>query len=326
MFKKLFMGLIALMVVSAAFTMQAEARSISIDGSSTVFPITEAVAEEFTKATRGAIRVTVGLSGTGGGFGKFCRGETDISNASRPIRAAEMDLCRKNGIDFIEIPVGYDGLAVVINPKNNWVKSMTRDDLKKIWEPAAERKIVRWNQVRPEWPDRPLTLFGPGTASGTFDSFTEMVVGKARASRADYTASEDDHVLVVGVAGDTNALGYFGLAYYIANKDRLTPVPIVDPKTGRAVLPTKETVMDGSYIFARPLFIYVSRKAAERSEVREFVDFYLKNATKLVAEVGYVPLTPGVYKLAEDRFQKRRTGTMFVPGTEGLTIEALLRR
>jgi len=330
MFKKVFLSLIVVMFASIAFTVSAMAaeKIIKIDGSSTVYPITEAVAEEFQKLKKKEVKVTVGISGTGGGFKKFCRGETDISNASRPILKKEIDACKEVGIEYIELPVAYDGLAVMINPKNNWVKSMTVAELKTIWEPAAAGKIMRWNQVKAEWPDAPLKLFGPGVDSGTFDYFTEAIVGKAKSSRGDFTSSEDDNVLVMGIAGDKNALGFFGLAYYEENRDKLKLVPIVNPKTGKEVLPSEKTVMDGTYQpLSRPIFIYVSKKAAEKPEIKEFVEYYLKNAAKLVKQVKYVPLPARAYKLAEERFEKRKTGTMFGGEAEvGVMIEDLLMR
>lgn len=329
MFKKVVLGLTVLVVMAMAFITPAIAtdKIIKIDGSSTVYPITEAVAEEFQKLKKKEVKVTVGISGTGGGFKKFCRGETDISNASRPILKKEMDVCKEHGIEYIELPVAYDGLAVIVNPKNTWIKSLTVEDLKKMWEPAAAGKVKKWNQVRPEWPDAPLKLYGPGVDSGTFDYFTEAIVGKAKASRGDFTASEDDNVLVQGIAGDKNALGFFGLAYYEENKDKLKLVPIVNPKTGKEVLPTEQTVMDGTYQpLSRPIFIYVSKKAAEKPEVKEFVEYYLKNAAKLVKQVKYVPLPAKAYKLAEERFAKKKTGTMFGGEAEvGVKIEDLLK-
>lgn len=329
MFKKVVLGLIALMVMAAAFTMPAMAadKLIKIDGSSTVYPITEAVAEEFQKAKRGAVKVTVGISGTGGGFKKFCRGETDISDASRPILKKEIDVCKQQGIEYIELPVAYDGLAVMVNPKNTWIKSLTVADLKKMWEPAAQGNIKKWNQVSPEWPDAPLKLFGPGADSGTFDYFTEAIVGKSKSSRGDFTASEDDNVLVQGIAGDKNALGYFGLAYYEENKKKLKVVPIINPTTSKAVLPSLQTVMDGTYApLSRPLFIYVNKKSVDKPEVKEFVDYYIKNAPKLTKQVGYVPLPANAYKLAQERFAKLKTGSMF-GGEEkiGIKIEELLK-
>jgi len=298
---------------------------IKIDGSSTVYPITEAVAEEFQNAKRGIVKVTVGISGTGGGFKKFVRGELDISDASRPITKSEMEACKQGGIEFIELPIAYDGLAVMVNPKNNWVTSMTVADLKKIWEPAAEGKILKWNQVNSAWPDIALKLYGPGVDSGTFDYFTEAIVGKARSSRGDFTASEDDNVLVQGIASDRGGLGFFGYAYYAENTDKLKLLAI-DAGNG-AVLPSMQTVMEGTYApLSRPIFIYINKKSAERPEVKEFVEFYLKNASTLVKQVKYIPLPDRAYTLAADRFAKRVTGTMF--GGEariGMKIEDLLK-
>lgn len=330
MIKKIVFSIVVLMVLAMTYSMPAVAadKLIRIDGSSTVYPITEAVAEEFQKAKKGGVNVTVGISGTGGGFKKFCRGDSDMSNASRPILKKEMDLCKENGVEYIELPVAYDGLAVMINPKNTWVKSMTVADLKKIWEPEAAGKITKWNQVRTDWPDSPLKLYGAGADSGTFDYFTEAIVGKAKSSRGDFTASEDDNILVQGISGDKNALGFFGLAYYEENKAKLKLVPIVNPKTGKEVLPTEQTVMDGTYQpLSRPLFVYVSKKAAEKPEIKEFVEYYFKNASKLVKEAKYIPLPAKAYKLAEERFARKKTGTMFEGHAEvGVKIEDLLKR
>ena len=327
MFKKIIPGIIALFVMSAIYTMHATAddKIIKIDGSSTVYPVTEAVAEEFQKAKRGAVKVTVGISGTGGGFKKFCRGETGISDASRPIMKKEIDVCKEQAIEYIELPVAYDGLAVMVNPKNTWVTSLTAADLKKMWEPSAQGVVTKWNQIRPEWPNAPLKLFGPGADSGTFDYFTEAIVGKSKASRGDFTASEDDNVLVQGISGDKNALGYFGLAYYEENKDKLKLVPIDGGKG--PVFPSEKTVMDGTYTpLSRPLFIYVNKNSAMKPEVKEFIEFYLKNAAKLVKEVRYIPLPTDAYKLTQERFAKMKTGSMF-GGEEkvGLKIEDLLK-
>ncbi|MCS7186123.1 MAG: PstS family phosphate ABC transporter substrate-binding protein [Armatimonadetes bacterium] len=301
--------------------------SVKIDGSSTVYPITEAVAEEFQKRYP-RVKVTIGISGTGGGFKKFARGETDINNASRPVKSSEDEECRKNGIAYIELPVAYDALAVVVNPANNWCEHLTVDELKKIWEPDAQGKITNWSQIRQGFPNRPLKLFGPGTDSGTFEYFTEAIVGKAGASRGDYTASEDDNVLVHGVASDPNALGYFGLAYYVENSKRLKAVAIQHPdyNGGKPCLPSEKTVLEGRYYLARPLFIYVNRESAERPEVRAFVEFYLQNAAKLVKEVGYVPLPKRAYDLAMERFKKRIAGSMFgAKGAQvGVSIQELL--
>ena len=325
MFKRFILCLVAILIAAAFMPDKAcaESRLIKIDGSSTVYPITEAVAEEFQLAKKG--RVTVGISGTGGGIKKLCRGETDISNASRPIKKSEIEECKKHKIEFIELPVAYDGLAVVVNPKNTWVKSLTTSDLKKMWEPSAQGKITKWNQVRPEWPAVDLKLFGPGVDSGTFEYFTEAVVGKTKSSRGDFTASEDDNVLVQGVSGDKGALGYFGLAYYEENKNKLKVIPIDGGKG--PVFPTEKRVEDGLYQpLSRPLFLYINKASVSRPEVKEFVEFYLKNASGLVKEAKYIPLPAKAYKLAEERFVKMKTGTIFsgVP-TVGVKIEDLLK-
>lgn len=264
---------------------------VTIDGSSTVFPISEAMAEEFQIANPG-VRVTVGISGTGGGFKKFCGGETDISDASRPIKETEIELCRENGIAPIEIPVASDGLTVVRNPANDWATCMTVDELKRVWQPGSS--ITRWNQVRPEWPDKEIKLYGPDTDSGTFDYFTEAVVGEEDASRDDYTASADDNVLVVGVQGDRGSLGYFGFAYYEESSDVLGAVA-VDNGNG-CVLPSRETIENGTYApLSRPMFIYTKAQALAKPQVRAFLQFYLDNAQIFVPEVGYVPLADERY-------------------------------
>jgi phosphate transport system substrate-binding protein len=300
---------------------------IRIDGSSTVYPISEALAEEFQRERRN-VRITVGISGSGGGFQKFCRGETDISNASRPIAAVEIERCRSAGIEFIELPIAYDGLAVVVNPGNTWVDKLTVSELKRMWEPAAERRITRWSQIRPGWPDRELRLFGPGVDSGTFDYFTEAVVGKEKASRGDFTSSEDDNVLVTGVATDELALGYFGLAYYEENRDRLRLIPIEnDRDEGRPdpVRPTVESVRSGEYRpLSRPMFVYVSNESLNRSEVRDLLVYAFGHGAELVQEVGYVPLPEREYELARARLDSRTTGTMFGEGTRGMRLAELL--
>jgi phosphate transport system substrate-binding protein len=310
-----------------ALAPQADAQVIKIDGSSTVFPITEAVAEEFQIKKRGKVRVTVGVSGTGGGFKKFCRGETDVQDASRPILGAEMEACRAAGIKYYELPVAYDALTVVVNPRNDWVKQLTVDELRKMWEPAAQGKIKTWKQVNPKWPDEPLALFGPGSDSGTFDYFTEAVTGKAKSSRGDFTASEDDNVLVQGVASNKGALGYFGYAYYQPNAGKLKAVPIVN-KAGQPVGPSLANVINGSYEpLSRPIFIYVSEKGAQKPEVREFVQFYLSEGVPLIEEVKYVPLPKQAYDLAVKHFREGKLGTGFggVPEV-GLKVEELLAR
>jgi phosphate transport system substrate-binding protein len=316
------------MLMSGASSVWA-ASLITADGSSTVYPITEAVAEEFQKQHQG-VRVTVGISGTGGGFKKFCVGETDLSDASRPIKPSEVELCGKNGITYIELPVAFDGLAVVVHPSNSWASFMTVQELKKLWEPSAQRGVMRWSQIRPGWPDKEIHLFGPGVDSGTYDYFTEAVVGKSGASRGDYTSSEDDNVLAQGVATDPLALGYFGMAYYEANQDKLKVVPIDDENPGNGagpVLPTYENVVKGTYQpLARPIFIYVNRQSADRPEVRNFVKFYLTEGPSLVKEVGYIGLPDKAYELALGHFERRRTGTVFGgKGAQvGVKIEELL--
>jgi phosphate transport system substrate-binding protein len=304
-----------------------KAQIIQIDGSSTVFPITEAVSEEFQKAKKGTVKVTVGIAGTGGGFKKFCRGETDISDASRPILKQEMETCKQSGVQYIELPIAYDALTVMVNPKNDWVKALTVPDLKKMWEPAAQGKVTTWNQVRSEWPNSPLKLFGPGADSGTFDYFTEAIVGKAKSSRGDFTASEDDNVLVQGIANDRNALGYFGFAYYIENQKKLKAAPI-DAGKG-PILPSAKTVEDGSYQpLSRPIFIYVSKKSLDsRPEVREYVEFYLKNAPTLVKQVKYVALPQNAYTIGLEHVKKGKVGTVFGGEAEvAIKIDELLKR
>ena len=306
----------------------AVAQVVKVDGSSTVYPITEAVAEEFQKAKKNAVKVTVGISGTGGGFKKFCRGETDLQNASRPILAKEMGDCKAAGIEYIEMPVAYDALTVVANPKNTFLKEMTVEQLKALWEPAAQGKITRWNQVNPAWPDAPIKLFGAGADSGTFDYFTEAVVGKAKSSRGDYTASEDDNVLVQGVSRDVNAIGYFGYAYYAENQARLKGVPIVNPKTGKAVAPSAATVENGTYVpLSRPIFVYLNTKSLAKPEVKEFVDYYMKNGEKLIREVKYVPLPKAAYEGNLKHVKDMKKGTVMGGKNEvGITIEELMKR
>ncbi len=275
--------------------------TINIDGSSTVYPITEAVAEEFKKVYPD-VKVAVALSGTGGGFKKFVRGETDINDASRPITKFEDSIAKANGIEYIELEVAFDGMAVVVNPKNNWCKDIKVSELKKIWEPEAQGVITHWSQVRPEWPNEPIHLYGAGVESGTYDYFTEVIVGKAHSSRGDYTSSEDDNVLVQGVSSDVNALGFFGYAYYEENKDKIKLVA-VDNGNG-PVLPSVETVKNRSYSpLARPLYIYINNKAAERKEVQEFINFYLEKVNVLVGEVGYISLSDEELQSIKNKWQ-----------------------
>lgn len=317
---------LALSVSVDTTSVLAESAMIKADGSSTVYPITEAVAEEFGSANKD-VKVTVGISGTGGGFKKFCAGETDISDASRPIKEAELKLCKENGVEFIELPVAFDALTVVINPKNTWAKTITVAELKKVWEPDAQGKVMKWSDIRSDWPDKPLKLFGAGTDSGTFDYFTEAVVGKEKASRSDYTASEDDNVLVQGVSSEIGGLGYFGYAYFKENAKKLVAASI-DNGFG-AIAPAAETVISGKYKpLSRPLFIYVSVKSLGRPEVLKFTEFYLKNVHSLLGEVGYVPLPDKTYDLASKRLAARKSGSVFASGVSqvGMTLEELLAK
>ncbi|MGH8681971.1 MAG: PstS family phosphate ABC transporter substrate-binding protein [Burkholderiales bacterium] len=301
---------------------------VKVDGSSTVFPVTEAVAEEFQKAHKGKYKVTVGISGTGGGFKKFCRGEIDIADASRPILKKEMDDCKAAGIEYIELPVAFDALTVMVNPKNSFIQSMTVAELKKMWEPAAQGKVTRWNQVNPAWPDAPVKLFGAGADSGTFDYFTEAIVGKAKSSRGDFTASEDDNVLVQGISRDVNALGFFGYAYYAENMDKLKAVAIAEKAGGPAVAPTEKSVLDGSYQpLSRPIFIYLSAKALAKPEVKLFAEYYMQHASELAKEVKYVPLPDRAYKVGMQRIASLKKGTAFGGTAEvGVKIDDLLAR
>jgi phosphate transport system substrate-binding protein len=298
-----------------------------VDGSSTVYLVSKIVAEEADK--QGVASATVAESGTTGGFKKFCADEIDISGASRPIQQAEIDTCRAAGVEFIELPIGYDGLAVVVNAKNTWVDHLTVSELRKMWEPAATGTVTSWSAVRSTFPDKPLHLFGPGGESGTFDYFTQAIVGTQRASRTDYTPSEDDSVLVRGLADDENALGYFGIAY-LRNQPKLRAVPIDDenPANGAGpVEPSPATVGNGTYQpLSRPIFVYVNVKSLARPEVDRFVTFYLGAARELSAEVGYVALPVGVDQLAKDRYKARRTGTLFAgrAPSVGMTMEKLL--
>ena len=313
-------------VAAACLTLPAAgATVVKIDGSSTVYPISNAVAEEF-EAARKNVDVEVAVSGTGGGFAKFCRGQTDVSNASRPISAKEMQACREAGVRYVEMPVGYDALTVVVNPQNDFVQSLTPAQLKRMWEPAAKGRVATWQQIDPSFPDVRLRLYGPGANSGTFDYFTEAVVGKARQARSDYIASEDDYLIVRGVKRNPGAIGYFGYAYYLENRRKLKAVPI-DNGHG-PVLPSPATVENGSYApLSRPIFIYVAERALERSEVREFVEHYLDNGARIVKRQNYVPLADAVYRSNRKNLDDRRYGTVF-GGTEavGARIEDMLRR
>ena len=303
------------------------AGTVLIDGSSTVYPITEAVAEEFG-SVGGGTRVTVGISGTGGGFKRFCRGETDISDASRPILKDEMVACAQAGVKYTELPIGMDALTIVVGKQSTWVDYLTVAELKKMWEPAAQGKVKNWKEIRAGFPDVPLSLAGPGADSGTFDYFTEAVVGKAKSSRGDYQASEDDNVIVQFVSRNKGALGYFGLAYYEENKDKLRAVPIKVTDASAGVLPSVATVNDGTYQpLARPLFIYVSAKSAKRPEVKQFVEFYLEQGGALAKEVGYIDLPEDEYAQAKANFAAGKVGTGFGGTPEvGVRVGELLKR
>jgi len=325
-------GKLAFTFLALAVSAQAQPPLIKIDGSSTVFPVTEAVSEEFQKSKKGKVRMTVGISGTGGGFKKFCRGETDIQNASRPILTQEMADCRNAKIKYFELPVGFDAIAIVVNPKNTWLTSISADELKKMWEPAAQGKIMKWSDMNKKWPAQNLKLYGAGADSGTFDYFTEAITGKSKSSRNDFTASEDDNTLVQGIANDAGAIGFLPFSYYEHNKSRLKLISVVggpkSPKKNQAVAPSKDTVIDGSYFpLARPIFIYVSEASYKKPEVKEFVEFFLKDGPKLIEEVSYVPLPEKAYATARDNLMKNKVGTAFGGHPDvGLTIEQILKK
>lgn len=324
--------------------LQAETTTIKIDGSSTVYPITEAVAEKFQVEEKGRVHLTVGTSGTGGGFKKFCRGETDIQNASRPIKESEIKDCSQAGVKFLELPIAFDAIVIAINPQNDWISDISIDDLKKIWEPEAQGRLLRWNQLNPKWPNEKIKLYGAGSDSGTFDYFTEAVVGKAGKSRGDYASSENDNTLVTGIAHDKYALGYIPLSYYLENKFNASSkspptgnsikalgVLLKDKKTGQIsgpIFPTIETVKEEKYKpFSRPLFIYVSENSLNRPEVINFVKFYLANAESLVSEVGEVPLPGSAYKIVLEKVEKKKLGTLFDGNTDvGINIDQLLKK
>jgi len=313
-----------------AQTATAPTSPITVDGSSTVFPISEAMAEEFQKTS--TARVTVASSGTGGGFKKLCNKEIAIAGASRPIKPSEVDACKANGVEYVELPVAYDGIAVVVNPKNTWVDTLTVAELKKLWTPEAQGTVKTWADVRKGFPKEEIHLFGAGVDSGTYDYFTKAIVGEEHKSRGDYTSSEDDNVLVQGIATDKLALGFFGFAYYIENKDKLKLIAIDDgdASNGTApVLPSHETIEKGTYQpLSRPIFMYVRKDEAERREVQDFVHYYLGAGTKLVNEVGYIGLPAATYALANKRFDARKTGSLFAGegSTVGVAVAELLAK
>lgn len=317
------LGLIA--VGCASPTAEQQRRAIAIDGSSTVFPITEAIAADYRQTTEDPVDIDVSFSGTGGGFDKFCTGETDINNASRPILEEEMAACDEAGVRFIELPIAFDALTVVVNGQNDWAEYITVEELETLWEPSVQGEITRWNQVRSSWPDRPINLYGPGLDSGTYDYFTEVIIGND--SRSDFTASEDDEIIARGVAQDPNGLGYFGLSYYDEFQDTLKALA-VDSGSG-PVEPSAETVVNGEYQpLSRPLFIYVSFTSAQTNPaVRNFVEFYLDSAPEQVDDVGYVPLTEEGYHIARVNFEEGEVGTAFEGQPQpNLTIAELLRK
>lgn len=301
------------------------AQLIRVDGSSTVFPLTEAVAEEFQKA-HPKNRVTVGISGTGGGFKKFCRGETDLQNASRPIQETEMQNCKKNGIRFLELPIAFDAIAIAVHPSNSFAKDITVEELKKIWEPSAQGKITKWNQIRSSWPDQPLVLFGAGSDSGTFDYFTEAIVGKSKSSRGDYTASEDDNTLVMGISREKNALGYVPLHYFEENSKKLKALQVI--YKGQTQVASKEAVIQGNYApLARPLLIYVSEKSLAKPEVQLFTEFYIQNSLELTKEIQGIPLPQATYVKVLEQLKQKKWGTVFKGHSQvGMKIEELLSK
>ncbi|MEW5848075.1 MAG: PstS family phosphate ABC transporter substrate-binding protein [Myxococcota bacterium] len=324
-------SLMALVLAATACKQGQQVSQVRADGSSTVFPITEAVAEAWHKA-RNSAQVTVAVSGTGGGFKRLCNHEADLVGASRPIKQAEVDLCAKNKVDYVELPVAYDGLSVVVNPRNTWATSITVAELKRMWEPAAQGKIRTWKDVREDWPDTPLVLFGPGVDSGTYDYFTEAVVGKEHSSRGDFTSSEDDNVLVQGVSREPGALGFFGYGYYVENRDKLRLLPVDDGVADNGagpIAPSEETVRNGTYRpLSRPLFVYAARSSLDRPEVTRFVEFYLGTAPGLLGSIGYVPLTDQANALTRERARTRVTGSMFAGKAKqtGVTLEAMLQQ
>lgn len=304
-----------------------------IDGSSTVYPIHEAVAEEYIQSLRTAdqgdeVRITIGVSGTGGGFEKFCRGEIDIAGASRPIKQIEIDRCAAAGVEFLEVPIAYDGIAVVVHPDNDWAHEITVEELKRMYEPEAQGVINRWNQIRPEWPDRPLRVFGAGVDSGTYDYFTAAIVGKEHSSRGDFTSSEDDNVLVQGISRDVNAIGFFGYAYYEANRTLVRALPLDNGSGAGPQAPTVEGIADGTYQpLSRAMFIYVRKDKMEQPLLRQYIDYYLNEGRPLMTEVGYVPLQDATYGLAIERVSRGVVGSMLGGGGSkvGISLDDLMR-
>lgn len=327
------LGILGLMTIITALvndpftSAQQRKQAINIDGSSTVYPITKLMVSEFNSGRENKVQIKVGISGSTGGFRKFCEGKTDISDASRPILKEEMRVCNQHKVGYIELPIAFDAITMVVNPKNDWAKDITIAELHKMWEPAAEGKITKWNQIRSNWPDKPLNLYGPGKDSGTFDYFTQATVGKPKESRHDYTGSEDDNFLVNKISEDQNALGYFGIAYYEANTSQLKALGVDNGKG--PVLPSRQTVENNRYQpLSRPLFIYVNLKSAQtKPEVKEFVEFYLAKAPLLVSQVGYIPLSAEVYHLDSVQFNQGDVGTVFNgQAVLNLTLPEVLRK
>lgn len=310
---------LALAVAAASLVAAAEPQdlkslkgAVKIDGSSTVYPIAEAVAEEFSNKAPG-VKVTVGMSGTGGGFKRFGAGETDVANASRPIKQSEADACKAKGIEFVEIPVAFDGLTIVTNTGNDWAKQLTVEQVRKIF--SADGAAKTWKDVDPAWPTDVIKVYSPGTDSGTFDYFKEVTVGKDGKIRSDISVSEDDNVLVRGVEGDKNAIGFFGYAYYQENKAKLKAIPVVNPKTKAVVLPSPKTIEDGSYApYSRPLFIYVSKASLEKPAVAAYAAFAIDEGGELADEVGYVRLPAAMYDRARANLAARKCGTQMIDG------------
>ena len=302
---------------------------IQVDGATAAFPITQSITSEFNHL-HPDISVSVGLSGTGVGFQKFCSGDSDVLEASRPIKSAEEDACSRKGIHYIELPFAYDAVAVVVNPQNTWVSSMTTAELKKLWDVSSESKVMRWKDIRSSWPDADVHLFGPGLDSGAFDYFTAAINGAEGVGRGDYTATEDEDVLVSGISRDPLALGYLGLAYYVRHKDVLKIIAVQDseygPELPDPVVPSTETIIEGTYRrLSRPLFLYVNDERTSRSNVVQFVEFYLRNAPRVAAEIHCVPLPGRAYAIALERFHNRITGSVFKDDARtGIRIDQLV--
>jgi phosphate transport system substrate-binding protein len=312
-------------LIAGASVVQAQAL-VRVDGSSTVFPVTEAVAQAFQVRKRGMARITVGISGTTGGFRKFCRGETDLQDASRPILKSEIRSCEAAGVQYVELPIAFDAVTVAVSARNTWVKSLTVADLKRIWAPAAQGRVVLWSDIDPAWPREPLALFGPDVDSGTFDYFTEVIVGTRGASRSDYVSSEDDNVIARSISMNPNAIGYLPYAYYAAHAQRLRAIPI-DSGAG-PVQPALENVANRTYApLSRPLFIYVNARSASRPEVRTFMEFFLERGRGLIEEVHYLPLSAAAYSMAAHNFRIGKYGTVFDgEPADGLAAEEILAR